>query len=127
MDSATLQEVSVNFNAETNGLLTLPLAVKSKNIITFYIEVLTIHETKEYKAEEGMTWEQWCQSEYNTDNWGNGGICITGFGEIWNEGSFDEGGEYNVVNYNGLNILPTDIVKPVTYTTYVDRWGFGRQ
>ena len=126
MEAATLEEVSINYNVETNGVLTLPLVANGKNIITFYIKVLTIQETKEYKAEEGMTWEQWCQSEYNTDDWGNDGDCITGFVEIWNEGSFGEGGEYNVVIYNGLNITPTDIVKPVTYTTNVDGWGLAR-
>lgn len=37
----------------------------------------TIYGT-EYQAEEGMTWEQWCDSSYNTDgyyvNWANGYI-----------------------------------------------------
>ena len=31
------------------------------NLITFYID------NTQYQAEEGMTWEEWVNSEYNTD------------------------------------------------------------
>ena len=33
------------------------------NIITFAIDGI------EYQAEEGMTWGEWIESEYNTDGW----------------------------------------------------------
>ena len=35
----------------------------SKNLITFTIDGV------EYQAEEGMTWGEWCESEYNTDGY----------------------------------------------------------
>ena len=50
---------------------------------------------------------------------------IIGFVETWNEGSFGQGGLYNIVIYNGQCIKYPDIVKPVTYTTHVDGWGLG--
>ena len=125
MDAATLEDVSINYNVETNGLLSMPLVANGKNIITFNIKVSTIQETKEYKAEEGMTWEQWCQSEYNTNDWEIDADSIIGFVETWNEGSFGQGGLYNIVIYNGQCIKYPDIVKPVTYTTHVDGWGLG--
>ena len=46
-------------------------------LITFYLDIYnneaydsnTITETKEYIAEEGMTFRDWVNSSYNTDNW----------------------------------------------------------
>lgn len=37
--------------------------------------------TKTYEAEEGMTWEEWCVSEYNTDGWSvSGNLVIKEYG-----------------------------------------------
>jgi hypothetical protein len=36
--------------------------VNDTKLITFYID------NKEYQYEKGMTWEEWINSQYNTDN-----------------------------------------------------------
>lgn len=36
--------------------------VNDTKLITFYID------NREYQYEEGMTWKEWINSEYNTDN-----------------------------------------------------------
>ena len=47
---------------------------ESVNLITFTVDGV------EYQAEEGMTWEEWCDSEYNVSNFiydiGEGGYAI---------------------------------------------------
>lgn len=41
------------------------LAIEESNKITFYIE------SEEYRADKNMTWHDWCNSNYNTSNFGN--------------------------------------------------------
>lgn len=40
------------------------------NLITFTIG------NAEYQAEEGMTWEEWCDSEYNTESYFYAGVHV---------------------------------------------------
>lgn len=42
------------------------------NLITFTID------TREYQAEEGMTWGEWVDSEYNTGDFVHNGLHVTG-------------------------------------------------
>ena len=57
----------VDFNLKTAA---------SVSLISFSIEGTT------YQAENGMTWAEWCESEYNTGGFmvNGGGIITTGFG-----------------------------------------------
>ena len=50
---------------------------KPKKIINFIINGYRTIPTTAYRAEEGMTWEQWVNSSYNTGNYfcSDGGIC----------------------------------------------------
>ena len=47
------------------------------NLITFTIDGV------QYQAEEGMTWKEWCNSEYNP-SLENGGYYICEGNTIWN-------------------------------------------
>jgi hypothetical protein len=53
------------------------VAFDAANLITF-----TISGT-EYQAEEGMTWGEWLESEYNTNNFVNPGGCIATNYDDW--------------------------------------------
>lgn len=72
------------------------------NLITF-----TIDEA-EYYAEEGMTWAEWCDSEYNTDNYTCGDYSVDG--EVGNV-SYNESGD--------VMVKPTDAI--VANTIYYNR------
>jgi hypothetical protein len=66
-------KITVNYTSETSELVDQMIATKSNtsnvvkgynisNIISFTIAGTT------YQAEEGMTWEEWVGSSFNTDN-----------------------------------------------------------
>ena len=74
-----------------------------KNLITF-----TIGGVDEYQAEEGMTWEEWVNSEYNTDDY----YCESYYVRIANGTNptvFDD--------INGDYCSPTDVI--ITNHTYI--------
>lgn len=69
------------------------------NLITFTVDGMT------FQAEEGMTWEEWCESEYNTDNFyvdlyddsvirGAAWITIGSGGRVYGSNSIEENGVY---------------------------------
>jgi hypothetical protein len=67
----------------------------SANLITFTIDGIS------YQAEDGMTWEEWVYSSYNTGGW-----SVTG-GTIWNS--------RETITYNGVKVAPTDVIIEATY------------
>lgn len=72
------------------------------NIITFTIE------GTEYQAEEGMTWAEWVESEYNTDNYYiNNGKIDNGYGQVTDSYSAVLGSAIINQNYSyGLVVRP---------------------
>lgn len=60
---AIKQAIIDNGGTVTGGLSSYADAITNMFLITF-----TIYD-KEYQAEEGMTWEEWVNSKYNTKNW----------------------------------------------------------
>ena len=57
----------------------------------------------EYQAEEGMTWEEWLNSEYNTDEYYTlGSMVVTSNGFP--------------VQLNGYTVVSTDIIISTSYT-----------
>lgn len=68
-----------------------------KTMITFTIKGI------EYQAEKGMTWGEWCSSEYNTSTcFISGSFVITGAG--------------CAVQLNGYGVVSTDVVISGSYT-----------
>lgn len=67
----------------------------------------------EYKALEGMTWAEWCDSDYNTDNF----IYSNEFMIVCK--SIALGGYYNnAISFNGITVSPNEeIVSNYAYTT----------
>lgn len=59
----------------------------------------------QYQAEEGMTWGDWVNSDYNTGYW-----CA---------------GDYTIYAGNAVisNVQPSDIIISKTYTTYAGQGG----
>lgn len=51
----------------------------------------------EYQAEQGMTWEEWCNSEYSTDEY-----------YTVDEIRVSKNGDY--ISYNGAWLVPTDVI-----------------
>ena len=107
-------KIIVNYTSETEALVDKMIATKSANSnvvkgwnvdvpITFTVEGTT------YKAYEGMTWEQWVDSEFNTEGYKilYSTIGINGSYFISTDGS-------NKVNYQDLIIKYTaySIINP---------------
>lgn len=67
------------------------------NYITF-----TVEDYGEYTAEKGMTWEEWCSSEYNTYHWM--------LNELFNSNSEITYGDEWIVDNSGTRIKGTDII-----------------
>ena len=90
------------------GLVDTPAEPVEPAIITF--TVAYTYGNVEYQAEEGMTWQQWCESSYNT----------AGFYVYANQSIlFNNGGDF-MVNYSGSGVMPSDtIVANATYDTSV--------
>lgn len=62
------------------------------NLISFTI----VYDS--YQAEDGMNWEQWVNSSYNTDGYFSSGASV-----INNAGA--------KVAFNGVNVTPTELIK----------------
>lgn len=73
-------------------------------MITFTIGTVT------YQAEEGMTWEEWCNSEYNTD--GYYAYNTTGTNPLITN-------DAGIVMYNGAKAKPNDVI--------IDGYKYGKQ
>lgn len=88
-------DIPVIISATPNGITFTP------NGITLISFIISIADTEDYnyQAENGMTWDEWVSSEYNTD----------GFSQT----------EYNVTYYKGNPITGSDvIVDGYRYITY---------
>ena len=73
---------------------------------TFYNPIKLITFTVEnvsYQAIEGMTWEDWVNSSYNTNNYINAGTYI------------GKDNEYGSINKSNIAVLPTDIITVYSY------------
>jgi hypothetical protein len=82
----------------TNGIPSGWTVVNDGDLITF-----TINGT-EYRAEKGMTWGEWVNSEYNTSGYFvNGTFVVTAMGMQ--------------VQLNGYNVVSTDIIISTSYTS----------
>lgn len=67
-----------------------------------------------FQAEEGMTWEQWVASEYNTHDFylEDGCVYVDGLTSITIDGeTFDKG----LVKYNDVSVLPSDVIIDQAY------------
>ena len=74
----------------------------SVNLITFKID------DTEYQAEEGMTWEEWVNSEYNVDE-----VYILNNGNVIYGLSF-------IVDASTLSVSSSDVIKNINYYTFED-------
>ncbi len=70
----------------------------------------------QFQAESGMTWADWCSSDYNTGEW------VAEYGSVhYLAGRYDY-----FVQLNGTNVKPTDaIINGTTYTIYTVNAGGG--
>lgn len=74
------------------------------NIISFTIDGIT------YQAEAGMTWQDWCDSDYNTGMFEANdffvGVVVNGEsyevddGSVWNTDTIDAGASYSAITNN---------------------------
>ncbi len=64
-----------------------------------------------YQAEEGMTWEQWVNSEYNTDGYIVYNTCIAN--EKYHTPA--AGGRVTTDSSFNSSVAPTDVISPTTY------------
>ena len=95
----------------------------STTLITFY------YDGKEYTAEKGMTWYDFCKSKYNVDGWHadydeiSPGINITTYEAEWGFG-----GEYHLLSYESAGVvMATEIIlENHTYIFFTDGWGVGK-
>ncbi len=62
-----------------------------------------------YQAEEGMTWEEWILSDYNT-----GGFNVNTTYNVVRDS------EYNVIIYNGMEVYATDVIVDNAVYRYAD-------
>ncbi len=79
----------------------------SANLITFTVDGVT------YQAEEGMTWAEWCESEYNTNSFYvdpyDDTVCrgvawiVADSGFVYGSNSIEENGVYKSKHESGSN------------------------
>ena len=74
-----------------------PAIEEEKTLITFTIDSVT------YQAEKGMTWEQWVNSRYNTDDYYIVSGCVVG-------------SEVYPVRLNEIEVKPTDTITSAAHT-----------
>ena len=82
-----------------------------KNLITFTIGGV------QYQAEEGMTWGEWVDSEYNTGNYKV--VSVNSYNYISNNFAIGPGGDViagNFVSYENFDwVVSTDIITELNY------------
>lgn len=125
-------EVTIVRDAEVSGLpMSATIKVKSEGggEITFTVNIISLTSgipvgTHEMKAIEGMTWYEWCQSEYNV-------FSLTCDGESYEVYTFyyeeDWSGEWGLLrNAEGDYVYGRDkIVANAIYSEIVDGYGVG--
>lgn len=100
-DTGLAQTVTLNCNGKkfVGDITITPTA--GKKLISFTIENAHDYDTTTYNAIEGMTWAEWCESEYNTRG---GYISPDGTVMVWCYPDYEE---YN----NGLkDVSGTDVI-----------------
>lgn len=60
----------------------------------------TLSYGTEFQAEEGMTWGEWCESDYNAEN----------FSVQWDTVRIGNTRYNDYVTYNGVRVTPTDLI-----------------
>lgn len=115
MENAVLEETSLVYNLETNGILSLPLGEDWVEEITFYISGC------EYKAFSNMTWKEWIDTSDMNDI---DASCVSfGCDNYWrndeNNVLSDLSAEewclligYNYVTKDGVRVSLDDIIIP---------------
>lgn len=109
----------VGYRNKGDNLYVRPFAIldngeDSVNLITFTINSMYATIQGEYQAEQGMTWSEWCASEYNVDNFyvksSSNYVLLTikGTGIVGDS-------HYQLCNNEGDDILGTDIISAEIY------------
>jgi hypothetical protein len=89
----------------------IKLNTNNKKLITFYVD------NTEYQAEQGMTWEDWVNSEYNTN-----GFYVS---EKYNFNYvFFSNGDFVMESEGGV-VEPNQSIKPINYLRFIDTAGGG--
>lgn len=95
----------------------LPIPVVADGVV--YFSIVHYGDVENYQAQEGMTWAQWCESEYNTSgqeypeakyyavDWG-------GIGNDWGDGVH----YWDEVDGLGNQVYPNETIQATTYRTY---------
>ena len=101
------QENEVHFN--TIKEITFTIEEKHWNQATQWYDSI---RTVQYSALEGMSWSEWLNSEYNTNNF------VLRVGQIQYEDSYTDFGDWFKVRNNNSDVQSTDIiVENNTYTS----------
>jgi hypothetical protein len=95
--NAALQEILDTINA-------LPEAGSSGGVTMISFSIMDLGNTVQYQAEGGMTWEQWCDSEYN----------INGYYVFYDEGIVTSDGLRCIINVSSKNDI---IISGQNYST----------
>lgn len=109
-------EDEYNNNKDTHLTPNVSLIVNPIEQIIFIPETKSdtftfIIDDVEYQAEEGMTWEQWINSKYNTN-----GFYIY---EKYNYEYIAFSNGDTVISTNGAGVFSTEIVKPINYGRHI--------
>lgn len=102
------------FDDQDRSVSFLPIPAVADGIV--YFSIIHYGNVENYQAEEGMTWAQWCESEYNTSNpkfydadWG-----------ITNDWG-DEMHHYDAEiewTWDMTRVFGNDVIQATTYITY---------
>lgn len=118
-----LNKYIISKQEKLNIIKSLEDVAGSKTLITFY------YDGKEYVAEKGMSWFDFCKSEYNVDGWYTDTDNISPMDNITifsNDWGF--GGEYRLLHYgdDASLVKSTEIIlENHTYSFFTDGWGVG--
>lgn len=108
----------VKFTGTTGTYQQQRLYLIKSNVSTFTLSLgNTAAGSVTVTVEEGMTWEEWCDSSYATEN--------EGWSFSYNASTVGytvtvSGMTYGDIELNGTAVLPTDIIQNTTYTLTVD-------
>ena len=122
-----IRGTSIVFIEDSKEIWTHGNLYKSANwsVLTSPIISFSVKGVGEYTALKGMTWYEWCMSEYNTRGFWTcdytDTLCSVDFDSV--EDSF--GGEWKYLLYNDLSVVQghESIIADYTYDYSVDGWG----
>ncbi len=95
---------------------------KIKVIFTFHIDIShsSFSGPEDYQAEEGMTWGEWVNSEYNTANWfinDDNKVCHSIIGDVWEDKTIYFNG---VPSTTAVTQTSSMVITPVQYRTHYE-------